>query len=164
MYRDSPARFGGISCPMNTPQGLKQTGAASILFEAQIQFFSANKNQQSIFQYQLPPGMDEWGAAVYPPPPLAALGGQLHTKAASGLSGFTRTTGERAVSSMPGQEQKPSLQPVPPNTKKYQPKQRQALFLTNQIAAAPTTGFQRDESLWAHPLAQTFGYLPFKRE
>ncbi|WP_071431510.1 hypothetical protein [Angelakisella massiliensis] len=98
---------------MNTPQGFKQTGAASILFEAQIQFFSANKNQQSIFQYQLPPGMDEWGAAVYPPPPLAALGGQFLTKAASGLSGFTRTTGERAALPLPGQEQKPSLHPFP---------------------------------------------------
>ena len=35
------------------------------------------------------------------------------------------------------------------NTKKYQSKQRQALFRTNLIVIASTAGFQRDESLWA---------------
>ncbi len=46
--------------------------------------------------------------------------------------------------------------PVPLNTKRYQPKQWQALFRTNLIAIAPTMGFQRDESLWAYPLAISF--------
>ena len=40
---------------------------------------------------------------------------------------------------------------VPLNTKRYQPKQRQALSRTNSLAAATTMGFQRDESLWAYP-------------
>ena len=41
---------------------------------------------------------------------------------------------------------------VPLNTERYQPKQRQALSRTNPLAIATTMGFQRDESLWAHPL------------
>ena len=53
------------------------------------------------------------GAAVYRPPLLAALCGHFSTQAASGLSGFTRTTGERAIPPLPKQKQKPSLHPFP---------------------------------------------------
>ena len=42
-------------------------------------------------------------------------------RAASGLSGFTQTTGERVVLATPGQGQKPALQPVPLKTKRYLP-------------------------------------------
>ena len=73
------------------------------------------------------------------------------TQTASGLSGFTRATGERAALPLPRQDQKPSLPSVPLNTKRYQPKQRQALSRTNSLAAATTMGFQRDESLWPYP-------------
>ena len=72
-------------------------------------------------------------------------------RAASGLSGFTRATGERAILPLWAQAQKLSLHPVPLNTKRYQPKQWQAVCRTNPLATASTTGFQRDESLWAHP-------------
>ena len=41
--------------------------------------------------------------------------------------------------------------PVPPKTERYQPKLRQTVCRTNPLAAATTMGFQRDESLWAHP-------------
>ena len=76
-------------------------------------------------------------------------------------------TGERAILSLPRQEQKPSLSSVSLNTRRYRLKLRQALSLTNQIVIASTTGFQRDESLWAYLPAspvQTFAPLPLRKE
>ena len=76
-------------------------------------------------------------------------------------------TGERAILSLPRQEQKLSLPSVSLNTRRYRLKLRQALSLTNQIVIASTTGFQRDESLWAYLPAspvQTFAPLPLRKE
>ena len=103
-------------------------------------------------------------AAVYLPPPLAALGGHFSTQAASGfvrLYPGNRRAGD-AASAETGAETIPP--PVPLNTKKYKPKQRQAPSLTNLLAIASTMGFQRDESLWAYPPTPTLTQQPCSTE
>ncbi len=77
----------------------------------------------------------KWGAAVYrrtlwppwrPESFFLIKWKSSPPRAASGLSGFTRTTGERVTLPLPGQEQKLSLHIVSIKPKRYQPKQRQA--------------------------------------
>ena len=102
---------------------------------------------------------------LHKPRPISHLGKKYNlsfSKGASGLSGFTQTTGERVVCWQLNQRNK-----LPPprssNTTKYKPKQRQAVSCSHWIVVASTMGFQRDASLWAYPLAATFDLHPALR-
>ncbi|WP_283125042.1 hypothetical protein [Angelakisella massiliensis] len=96
------AHFQEATVPLDTPQ-IPQKTSDDIHGFPTLWSRSRYKNQDMrLIFYDFEFGLSwetcfetDWGAADKPPPPLAALGGHLPVKAASGLSGFTQTTGER---------------------------------------------------------------------